>query len=326
MGPVSCRACKGSGAYYTKSGKRLDCKACNGSGINYDLYETSCERCRAPIVYRKDGHAPRFCKDCKGVQLEKTCAQYGCTNTIRYHVGWDNVPDYCKRCETKRNEGWSASTCPGTGFFGCGKLIWSPPGKKFSLCPDCSARKKADDQSHWHEKKCPGLKGESYCGNIIKYRDDWERVPDICPECRDKAKRAKADREAKMREKPCAGGCGATIKYSIDWEHPPNYCKDCKERQKSFQPEKVFWPPERSLPGSSRSLRDLKSSGITGASIKTNAFGGYHVTLFNRDERYSYDTDSNNNLIPGRSHYTDEAAKLLGIDTIGPDATNKNRW
>lgn len=232
MGLVSCRACKGSGAFYTKSGKRLDCKACNGSGINRDLWSTNCQYCRTEIVYKASSPTPRFCKNCRSIQLEKNCAQYGCNNTIRYQVGWDNVPSYCKRCETKQREGWSATTCSGTGLFGCGKLIWSPPGKRFDLCPDCSARKKAEDAAKWKEKSCPGLKDQGYCGKTIRYRIDWDKVPDICPDCREKAKKARAEREAKMREKPCAtSGCSNIVKYNIDWDHPPSFCKSCSEQR-----------------------------------------------------------------------------------------------
>lgn len=237
MGSVTCRSCNGSGRYYPKGGsKSYDCKACGGRGINPNLWSTRCERCRSEIVYKANTNTPRFCKSCRDIQLEKTCAQLGCNNTIRYKVGWDNVSNYCKRCETKRREGWSASTCPGTGIFGCGKLIWSPPGKRFTTCPDCSARKKADDAAKWREKSCPGLKGQSYCGKTIKYRVDWDKVPDICPDCREKAKRAKAEREAKMREKPCArDGCRNMVSYSIDWEHSPSFCKSCSDKRKTLQ-------------------------------------------------------------------------------------------
>lgn len=236
MGSVSCRACKGSGAFYTQSGKRLDCKACGGSGINRNLWSTRCERCRTEIIYKAASTTPRFCKDCRNIQLEKHCSQMGCNNTIRYSVGWDNVPNYCKRCQVKRQQGWSASTCPGTGIFGCGNLIWSPPGKRFTLCPDCSARKKSDDEAKWREKSCPGLKGESYCGKTIRYRTDWDKVPDICPDCRVRAKAQKAERDAKMREKLCAGrDCRNMVNYSIDWEHPPSFCKPCSEKRKALQ-------------------------------------------------------------------------------------------
>lgn len=230
MATVACRACKGSGRFYAKSGKSFDCRACGGSGINKELWSTRCDRCSTEIIYKAYSTTPRFCKNCREIQLEKSCAQSGCTNTIRYKVGWSNISTYCKRCETKHAQRWSASTCPGTGIFRCGKLIWSPPGKRFNLCPDCSTRKKAEDAAKWQEKSCSGLKGQS-CGKTIRYRVDWDKVPDICPDCREKAKQAKAEREAKKREKPCAGGCGRMIQYNIDWEHPPNFCNECKEKR-----------------------------------------------------------------------------------------------
>jgi hypothetical protein len=182
MGTVACRACKGSGRFYAKSGKAFDCRACGGTGVNKDLWSTRCERCRTEIIYKAGTNTPQFCKSCRDIDLEKPCAQMGCTNVIRYKVGWKNVSNYCKRCENKRREGWSASTCPGTGMWGCGKLIWSPPGKKFTLCPDCSAKQKAERESKKRTKPCkrPG------CRNEVVYYTDWERIPDICSQCKAK--------------------------------------------------------------------------------------------------------------------------------------------
>lgn len=180
MGTVACRACKGSGRFYAKSGKAYDCRACGGTGINKDLWSTRCERCRTEIIYKAGTNTPQFCKSCRDIDLEKPCAQMGCTNVIRYKVGWKNVSNYCKRCENKRREGWSASTCPGTGMWGCGKLIWSPPGKRFTLCPDCSAKKKAEEAAKWKEKPCRN------CGKPVPYRVDWEHPPTLCKDCKEK--------------------------------------------------------------------------------------------------------------------------------------------
>lgn len=219
MGTVSCRSCKGSGRFYAKSGKAFDCNACGGTGVNKNLWSTRCERCRAEIIYKAHSNTPRFCKNCRSIDLTKNCGQYGCTNTIRYKVGWDNVPTYCKRCETKRSEGWSASTCSGTGLFGCGKLIWSPPGKRFNLCQDCSARKKAEGAAKWRTKSCKG------CGSEVRYHVDWKNVPDLCKSCKEKEKE-------QWREKSCAD-CGAKIRYHVDWKNVPDFCKSCKEKRRA---------------------------------------------------------------------------------------------
>ena len=92
-------------------------------------------------------------------------------------------------------------------------------------------------ESMWAEKTCPGLKGGSYCGNTIKYRKDWDKIPDICPSCREKIKALKAQREAEWREKSCAG-CGSTIKYNINWAKIPDLCKSCIEKKKAEWQEK----------------------------------------------------------------------------------------
>lgn len=75
---------------------------------------------------------------------------------------------------------------------------------------------KAREQSRWHEKRCKS------CGAIIRYHEDWARVPDTCKPCHEAEK-------AKWKEKACRG-CGRTIRYNTDWSHPPNFCKVCKGR------------------------------------------------------------------------------------------------
>lgn len=298
MGYATCRACKGSGRYISKSGKAYDCKACGGSGVNRDWCETRCERCHGTITYKCDQRAPRFCKDCRNIQLERRCAQPGCDNTIRYNVGWDNVPTYCKRCETKRREGWSASTCPGTGVFGCGKLIWSPPGKKFSLCHECSEKKKASDAAKWKTKRCKG------CGAEIKYHEDWDKVPDFCKECN------------AWQEKACATpGCPNRVKHKKHWENQPNFCDSCKAKQKEaktnranrarYRDEDVG--PDVTLPGSNQTARYY---GGDTATIRYYEDGYKHVTvrigLGHGSTRYSYDVDPQGNYIPTTSHPTDQ--------------------
>lgn len=217
MGYVACRSCKGTGAYYTKSGQRLDCNACRGTGINQSLYDTKCERCRSTIVYPREGTPPRFCKDCRNEQLEKRCGQYGCDNTIRYRVGQTTIPEYCRNCENKRREGWTAGRCPGTGVFGCGKLIWSPPGKNFTHCRECGDKLRAQKDAEWNTKRC------SKCGAEIRYHIGWDKVPDLCKPC-------KANAIAEWKKKQCTG-CGATFSYHVDWENVPDLCKTCRQKR-----------------------------------------------------------------------------------------------
>lgn len=278
MGYATCRNCNGSGRFYDrKSGKTFDCRACNGSGSNKNLWTTDCRRCGHQITYKAGTDTPKFCKDCRNIELTKTCAQVGCHNIIKYKVGWDNVSDYCGSCRNKREKGYRTSTCKGSF---CSNLVWSPPGKNFDFCFECSQKKKKADEAKW-------------------------------------------------KEKPCAGGCRNTIRYNTDWEHIPNFCKTCKEKQKqqrSTSQERIAWPSDKALPASDRSLNNLRSQGVTGVSVKHNNRGGYHVTIFSKEERYSYDTDSSGSFIQKSAHHTDQAAKLLGKDTIGQNPTNKNRW
>lgn len=236
MGYATCRKCKGSGRFYdSKSGKTFNCRACGGSGSNKNLWTTRCQSCRDEIVYKAETTTPQFCPKCRNKELTKTCAQTGCNNTIKYKVGWTDVSSYCGRCKKKREQGFTASTCPGTGILGCGKVIWSPPGKKFTHCPECNERKRAEEAKLWKEKTCPGLKDQGHCGKTIRYRTDWDRIPDICPDCREKAKRAKADREAKKRTKPCKR-CGTTITYYTDGKEY-DYCKSCNDLRVRVRPD-----------------------------------------------------------------------------------------
>lgn len=301
MGTVKCRSCDGMGRkWLDKARKWVDCRPCNGTGSNPNLWSTRCERCRTEIIYKAHSATPQFCKDCRNVQLQKSCGQLGCSNTIRYNVGWNNVATYCRNCETKRQQGWSASTCPGSSFFGCGKLIWSPPGKKFNLCQDCSARKKAEDEAKWREKRCAGFKGET-CYNTFRYMADWDKVPDLCPSCREKAKQAKVDRDAKMREKTCAArNCRNSFKYSVDWEHPPNFCKSCNDKRKALQAQypNINSPFETAntsyvMPGMGQNIGQM--GGTRGKHYPRKQHGDIHCMVFEgmRDDdlHYSWNVD-----------------------------------
>ncbi len=341
MGYATCRSCNGSGRYYDpRSGKNFDCRACDGTGSNKKLYETRCQRCSTSIIFPTERETPRFCKDCRNIELEKRCGQYGCNNAIRYKVGRDTVPTYCKRCETKRAQYYTASTCPGLGFFSCGQLIWSPPGKSFKLCNECGEKDRAAKAAQTKTKRCNNCGAEirynvewknvpdlcnscreaekakwrekpcAKCGTTIKYRVDWEKVPNICKSCKDAEK-------AKWNEKPCSK-CGATIKYNVDWTNIPNICNNCKQQyqskphQNKNTPEEVFWDRYKALPGSDRSIADL---GCTGGKVKIFADGSKHVTVWNGEgkeaERYSYDVDRNGNFVQDSAHYTDSMAQVL---------------
>ncbi len=218
MGYATCRKCNGSGRFYDqKSGKTFDCRACGGTGSNKDLWTTRCERCRTEIVYKANTSVPRFCRECRTIQLEKRCGQYGCDHTIRYKVGWESVPTYCKRCEEKRAQGWSAKTCPGTGMFTCGKLVWSPPGKNFKLCKDCGEKERTKQAAQWKTARCKS------CGGEVKYHVDWKKPPDLCSSCKEKEK-------AKWKTKQCSN-CRGEIRYHVDWDKIPDLCKSCKDKK-----------------------------------------------------------------------------------------------
>lgn len=193
MGYATCRNCNGSGRFYDrKSGKTFDCRACNGSGSNKNLWTTDCRRCGHQIIYKAGTDTPKFCKECRNIELTKICAQVGCRNTIKYKVGWDSVSDYCGSCRSKREKGYRSSTCKGSF---CSNLVWSPPGKNFDFCFECSQKKKKADEAKWKEKPCAGG-----CGNTIRYNTDWEHIPNFCPEC--KKRRQSVKHESNQSENP----------------------------------------------------------------------------------------------------------------------------
>lgn len=84
-------------------------------------------------------------------------------------------------------------------------------------------RLKAEEEAHWHEKSC------KKCGAPIRYRDDWNHIPNYCKECKANFDAEKQAREKLKHEKPCRG-CGKPIIYYDDWTHIPNYCKECREK------------------------------------------------------------------------------------------------
>lgn len=79
--------------------------------------------------------------------------------------------------------------------------------------------------SNWLSATCS-------CGNSFTYHVDWERIPDLCPECI----AAKKAERAKWHEKPCS--CGNIIRYREDWERIPDLCKDCIAVKKA---ERAMW-------------------------------------------------------------------------------------
>jgi len=134
---------------------------------------------------------------------------------------------------------------------------------------------RTSSNSKWQEKRCPGFNGET-CYNTIKYRTDWDHIPDLCPSCKEKAKAARSQKHSQPDNKRTLGA------YD-------------------------------SLPGSGRTPNDL---GCTHAKVSSpNRYGGEHVTVYNRNleyhEHYSYDTDSSGNYVQGSAHTTDAMAEVL---------------
>lgn len=282
-----CGKCKGEGGRYRNKPK----------GTYLGLFGSSREWIRCDAC-GGTGENPKY--------RQTRCER--CYTTIGYSVDSKFPPKYCQSCKPL--------------------AAAEKQRQRDSQQRSTYQSKQPRQDNNWLEKSCPGLKGENGCSwhNTIRYRTDWDKPPNLCPNCIAKIKQQKAERDAKMREKPCAGECGNIIHYNVDWDNVPNLCKDCKGKLKSHASQKIAWRHDQPLPSSDRSLNDLKSQGINGVSVRTNGIGGYHVTLFSESDRYSYDTTRSGNFLTGSSHYTDAAAKLLGKNTIGSNPSNENRW
>lgn len=178
------------------------CDVCGGSGVNPNYREKYCEYsgCSTKIGYHKDAdHPPKYCSYHKGVvQQERTQRSQQPRHEQR--------PAYQQK--PRQDDKWQEKPCPGLkGESGCSsrntiryRTDWS---RIPDLCPACIAKikeKKAENAAKWQEKPCPGLRGESGCASrsTIKYRTDWDRIPDICPDCVSKIKARKAQNDAKL--------------------------------------------------------------------------------------------------------------------------------
>lgn len=321
-----CGKCNGKGGRVVSNGRKPGwletgkdwkrCDACGGSGQNPKYRERSCAYCHwGTVGYSSDNaNPPLYCSE--------SCKQ-----------------DARREADSKRRSEQQQSRLQHNQHK-------RPERPSYSNQPR--------QNSDWLEKSCPGAQG-SYCSNRIRYKASWDNTPTHCDQCK--------NREF---EKACANsiyGCDRVVKFKVTWKDVPDKCGrcrkeaegrstpqrcpkcsgimfnkpgksysmcfECSKRQQSERPqygEKIPWPDYKPLPASDRSVNDLRSKGITGVTVKQNPDGGYHVTMFSHEERYSYDTDPRGNFIQKRAHYTDKAAELLGKDTIGPSSTNENRW
>ena len=142
-----------------------------------------------------------------------------CFNTIDYKYGWDNVPDYCPGClQRKRDEErQEREKSRQSGQRSSGSYSSSSGGAR------------SNQSSGWLEKTCNGPKGGPYCGNTIRYRQDWSKIPDLCPGCIAKIKAAKAERESRKRTKTCPN-CRGEIVYFVG-EKEYEYCRACGDKR-----------------------------------------------------------------------------------------------
>lgn len=121
------------------------------------------------------------------------------------------------------------------------ELMMGQPG--MGTCPKCKGsgryqggssggdhRSQSPRETMWAEKTCSGLKN-SYCNNTIRYRKDWDKIPELCPSCRDKLKQLKAARDAEYRTGKCEN-CGGETRYHMS-KNPPKLCKSCFDRREA---------------------------------------------------------------------------------------------
>lgn len=226
---------------------------------------------------------------------EKQCER--CYRTIGYHKDAQYPPKYCQSCK--------------------GIVAQEKAAKQ---------RERERQNAMWREKSCPGLKGQGYCGKTIKYRVDWDKIPDICSDCRNKAKAQKAERDSKRRTKPCKR-CGSEIVYYTDGKEF-DFCKSCNDqRVKVDRNEKgtlqakakdgtlLFTfgrctePPPNKQGGKSDDKREWARKGYYWVSMPDNP----HLT-------YIIDT---NPVVDG---FISKVSTREHISTVYPSAWLKNLW
>lgn len=76
----------------------------------------------------------------------------------------------------------------------------------------------------WAEKSC------EHCKATIRYRKDWNKIPNLCKPCKEKD-------QAMWAEKFCKN-CSATIRYRKDWNKIPDFCPSCAEKERAKWKEK----------------------------------------------------------------------------------------
>ena len=161
----------------------------------------------------------------------------------------------CRSCDgigkkwIERRHGTEAVECRACGGSGSNHKLWVsncarcyceityPVGSAHppTHCRNCKEQMRAEKQAQWREKYCSG------CGTTIKYRIDWDKIPDLCSSCKEKRRRERDEQKAKWREKSCSK-CGAIIKYNVDWNKIPDLCKSCIEKVKTERAEaKAKW-------------------------------------------------------------------------------------
>ena len=123
----------------------------------------------------------------------------------------------------------------------CGCEIVYPAGSTFEpqYCRSCKVAQKAEKDAKWRTKSCPGIDTFG-CSNVIKYSVDWDSIPELCPQCREKKRLKREQRLTNMREKPCPGFEGNCCPNNniIRWDISKNpngfaLCRQCSDRKKA---------------------------------------------------------------------------------------------
>lgn len=166
------------------------------------------------------------CDTCHGSGVNpdyrsKSCR--GCWRTIEYNskTPSEKVPEYCPDCRTRlRNEKDRER-----------EARQQQQHQSHQQHQQREQRPSYDDK--WQEKRCHGLKGGNGCktGSLIRYRTDWNKVPDLCPNCFAGIKAQKAQRETDFLTGRCEK-CGYETRYHKD-KRPPKLCKKCFDEREA---------------------------------------------------------------------------------------------
>jgi hypothetical protein len=210
---TSCSRCRATIKYHTDWNRIPDlCKSCIEivKEERAKWHEKNCACCGTSFRYHQDWNKiPDYCRECN-VWLTKTCEAEGCNEEIRYKKYWSNIPVYCRPCKSgeraiseqrpRDDGGWDEYT--GWGYVNRNGVIVfvddGPNGKHshtvYRADGTLVGYREEGQEGDWNNELWKYTSCKE-CGSSIRYHVDWDRVPDLCDNCRSARRNERANRQ-----------------------------------------------------------------------------------------------------------------------------------